>query len=73
MARLHRTAPKMMSGLRGKRSPSQPVSGAGKHVDEKHGRGERAHLLVGGVELMLDEGKLAGQDVAVDVVEQVEN
>ena len=44
----------------------------GKHVDEEHGRGKRAHLLVGGVEFVLDEREFAGENVAIDVVEQVE-
>ena len=44
----------------------------GQHVDEEHGGGERAHLLAGGVEFILDEGEFAGKDIAVDVVEQVE-
>ena len=44
----------------------------GDHVDEEEGGGQRAHLLVSGVELALDEGDFAGEDVAVDVVEQVE-
>ena len=44
----------------------------GQHVDEEHGGGERAHLLAGGVEFILNQGEFAGEDVAVDVVEQVE-
>jgi hypothetical protein len=43
-----------------------------QHVNEKHGRGERAHLLAGGVEFTLNEREFAGEDVAIDVVEQVE-
>jgi hypothetical protein len=43
-----------------------------QHVDNKHGSGERAHLLARGVEFILNEGEFAGEDVAVDVVEQVE-
>ena len=44
----------------------------GQHVDGEHGSGERAHLLARGVEFALNEGELAREDVAVDVVEQVE-
>ena len=44
----------------------------GEHVEDEQRGGERAHLLVGGVELALDEREFAGKDVAVDVVEQVE-
>src|ERR1017187_1793325 len=52
---------------------SQPAGGGrSEHVKEQQRRGQRAHLLVGGVELPLNERYLAGQDVAVDVVEQVE-
>ena len=44
----------------------------GQHVDKEHGGGERAHLLAGGVEFILNQGKFAGEYVAVDVVEEVE-
>ncbi len=44
----------------------------GNHVEEKERRGQRAHLLIGRVELTLDERHFAGQNVAVDVVQQVE-
>ena len=44
----------------------------GEHVEEEERGGQRAHLLVGGVEFALDEREFAGEDVAVDVVEQVE-
>ncbi len=43
----------------------------GQHVNEKHGRGECAHLLAGGVEFILNEREFARKDVAIDVVEQV--
>ena len=44
----------------------------GQHVDDEHGGGECAHLLAGGVEFSLDEREFAGEDVAIDVVEEVE-
>jgi hypothetical protein len=44
----------------------------GDHIEEEQRGGQRAHLLVGGVEVALDQRQFAGQDVAVDVVEQVE-
>jgi len=44
----------------------------GQHVDEKHRCGERTHLLAGGMKFVLNEGELAGEDVAVDEVEEVE-
>ncbi len=42
------------------------------HIGEKERRGQRAHLLVGGMKLTLDQRLLAGQNIAVDVVEQIE-
>ncbi len=59
-------------GLRGKRSPSQPVIGEVSHVGEHEPEGERADLGVGDVELVLDLLLDAGEDVAVDVVDEVE-
>ena len=44
----------------------------GEHIEEEERGGQRAHLLVGGVEFALDQREFAGKDVAVDVVEQVE-
>ena len=69
-------APKHRAGnderLAGK-AVSEPAGGRrGKHVEEKERGGEPAHLLVRGVELALDERDFAGEDVAVDVVEEVE-
>ena len=56
-----------------RKAVSQPAGQRrGEHVEEKQRRGERAHLLVGGVEFALDERELAGQNVAVNVVEQIE-
>jgi hypothetical protein len=46
--------------------------GRGDHVERKQSSGERAHLLVGGVKLLLNQGLCAGQNVAVNVIEQVE-
>jgi len=46
--------------------------GGGDHVNEEEGGGEQAHLLVSGVEVGLDERDFAGEDVAVNVIEQVE-
>ena len=52
---------------------SQPAGErGGEHVKDKQRRSERAHLLVGGVEFALDERDLAGENVAVNVVEEVE-
>ena len=44
----------------------------GEHVEDEQRGGERAHLLVGGVKLALDQRDFAGQNVAVNVVEEVE-
>ena len=43
----------------------------GNHIENEHRRGQRAHLLVGGVEFTLDEGLCAGQNVSVNEIEQV--
>ena len=43
-----------------------------KHVSDKKRRGQRSYLLIGGMKFALDERNLAGQDIAVDVVQQVE-
>ena len=45
---------------------------SGNHVEEEERGGQRAHLVVGGVELALDQRNFAGEDVAVNVVEQIE-
>ncbi len=42
-----------------------------KHVNDEHRRGQQAELFVAPAELLLDERLGSGQDVAVDVVEQV--
>ena len=43
-----------------------------KHIKHKQRRGQRAHLLIGGVKLALDQRYLAGQNIAVNVVEKVQ-
>ena len=43
-----------------------------QHVDHKQRRGKSTHLLVSGVKLALDERDFTGQNVAVNVVEEVE-
>ena len=48
------------------------MSGRGDHIKDEQRRGQRAHLLVGGVKFLLDQRKFAGKDIAVDVVEQVQ-
>ena len=49
-------------GLRGKRSPSQPVMGEVEHVGDHEPEGEGADLFVGDVEfafdLLLDAGRM---------------
>ncbi len=42
------------------------------HVGEEECCGERAHLLVGCAELFLDEWLRTGEDVAIEVIEQIE-
>ena len=52
---------------------SQPAGqGRRDHVEEKERRGQRAHLMIGCMKFALHQHKLAGKDVAVDVVQQVE-
>ena len=43
-----------------------------QHVGDEERGGERSHLLIGRAEFALDQRNLAGKNVAVDVVEQVE-
>ena len=63
----------MMSGLT-REAVAQPAGQRrGKHIEKEQRGCQRAHLLVGGVEFALDQREFAGQDVAVDVVEQVES
>ena len=63
----------MMSGLRENRSPSfHPVTSRRQHVDDEEGRGERTHLLVSGMKLLLNKRDFPRQDVPVDVVQQIE-
>ena len=52
---------------------AQPAGdGRGGHVGDHEPEGERADLLVGEVELAFDLLLDAGEDVAVDVVDEVE-
>ena len=44
----------------------------GHHVENEERGAQRAHLLVGRVELVLDGPHLAGKNIAVDVVEQIQ-
>ena len=41
----------------------------GNHIKKKQRRRQRAHLVVGGVEVALDKRELAGKDVAVNVIQ----
>jgi len=59
----------IINGLRRNQSPSQPLA-APQTCRRKQRRGQRAHLLVSGAELALDERLRTRQNVAVDVVQQ---
>ena len=60
-------------GLAGEAVAEPACDGRGGHIGDHEPEGERADLVVGDVELAFDLLLYAGEDVAVDVVDEVES